>query len=104
MGGSPPGWFCSRRRLTRFAACLSCLAFWMQTTGTSLLAAKRRSLVHVQMAVQDSCSAHGLLYLAAVSGDWPVLCRLHQATSLVPLNRRQPDTICLVREKQMNYA
>jgi len=38
----------------------------MQTTGTTLLVAELRSLARVQMAAQDSRSAHGLLYLAAV--------------------------------------
>jgi len=42
------------------------LAFWMQTTGATLLATKRRSLVRVMMAVHDGRNAHGLLYLAAV--------------------------------------
>lgn len=42
------------------------LAFWMQTTGASLLAVNRCSPVPVRMAAQDSRSAHMLLYLAAV--------------------------------------
>jgi len=42
----------------------------MQTTGAVLLAAKRCSLARVPMPAQDSRSAHGLLYLAAVSADW----------------------------------
>jgi hypothetical protein len=41
----------------------------MQTTGTTLIAVKRRSLVRVGMSAQDSRSAHGLLYLAAVRDD-----------------------------------
>jgi hypothetical protein len=46
------------------------LAFWMQTSGTALLAVERCSLVRVWMAAQDSRSAHGLLYFAAVQDDW----------------------------------
>jgi hypothetical protein len=45
------------------------LAFWMQTTGATLLATKRRSLVRVLMVVHDGRCAHGLLYLAAVRDD-----------------------------------
>jgi hypothetical protein len=41
----------------------------MQTSGTALLAVERCSLVRVWMAVQDSRSAHGLLYFAAVRDD-----------------------------------
>jgi hypothetical protein len=44
-------------------------AFWMQTSGTALLAVERCSLVRVWMAAQDSRSAHGLLYFAAVRED-----------------------------------
>jgi hypothetical protein len=46
------------------------LAFWMQTTGTTLLAAERCSLARVRMPAQDSRSVRGLLYLAAVSDEW----------------------------------
>jgi hypothetical protein len=42
----------------------------MQTSGAALLASKRRSLVRALMAVHDGRSAHGLLYFAAVRGDW----------------------------------
>jgi hypothetical protein len=42
------------------------LTFLMRTTGTSLLAVKRRSPVHMPIRAQDSRSAHGLLWLAAV--------------------------------------
>jgi Protein of unknown function (DUF4240) len=42
------------------------LAFGMQTTGGVLFAVKRRSPARVWMAVQDSRSAHGLLYPPAV--------------------------------------
>jgi DNA-binding transcriptional ArsR family regulator len=42
------------------------LAFWMQTSGTALLAVERCSPARVRMPAQDSRSAHGLLYLAAV--------------------------------------
>jgi hypothetical protein len=45
------------------------LAVWMQTSGTALLAVERCSLVRVWMAAQDSHSAYGLLYLAAVRDD-----------------------------------
>ena len=38
----------------------------MQTTGTVLFAAKRRSLAHASMPAKDSHSTAGLLYLAAV--------------------------------------
>ncbi len=41
---------------------------WMQTTGAALLAVEWCSLARVRMAAQDSRSAHGLLYLAAVWG------------------------------------
>jgi hypothetical protein len=42
------------------------LAFWMQTTGATLLVVEWCSLVRVPMAAQDGRSVHGLLYLAAV--------------------------------------
>ena len=42
------------------------LTFWMQTTGAALLAVNRCSPARVWMPAQDSRSAHGLLYLAAV--------------------------------------
>jgi hypothetical protein len=41
----------------------------MQTTGAVLLTVKRSSLAHVRTPAQDSRSAHGLLYLAAVRDD-----------------------------------
>ena len=41
----------------------------MQTTGATLLATKRRSLVRVLMPVRDGRSAYGLLDLAAVRDD-----------------------------------
>jgi hypothetical protein len=47
-----------------------CRAFWMQTSGTALLAAERCSPVRVLTAGEDSRSAHGLLYFAAVRA-WP---------------------------------
>jgi hypothetical protein len=40
----------------------------MQTTGAALVAVRRCSSVRVRMLVQGSCSAYGLLYLAAVRG------------------------------------
>ena len=39
---------------------------WMQTNGTPLLAAKRRSLARMPMAAQDGSCAPGLLYSTAV--------------------------------------
>jgi len=42
----------------------------MQTTGTALLASEWRSIVRLWTPAQDSRSAHGLLYLAAVRDDW----------------------------------
>jgi len=42
---------------------------WMQTTGASLLAVNRCSPARVRMAAQDSRSAYGLLYPAAVWDD-----------------------------------
>jgi hypothetical protein len=42
------------------------LAFWMETSGASLLAVNRCSPARVWTFAQDSRSAHGLLYLAAV--------------------------------------
>jgi hypothetical protein len=44
-------------------------AFWMQTTGAPLLVVKRCSVMRAWMPAQDSRSAHGLLYLAAVRSD-----------------------------------
>jgi hypothetical protein len=41
----------------------------MQTTGTVLLAVSRASSARVRTPAQDSRSAHGLLYLAAVRDD-----------------------------------
>jgi hypothetical protein len=46
----------------------------MQTTGASLLAIGRSSPARVWTSTQDSRSAYGLLYPAAVSDDW----RKHQ--------------------------
>ena len=42
------------------------LTAWMQTVGAALLVVRERSLTRVLVAAQDSRSAHGLLYLAAV--------------------------------------
>ena len=47
------------------------LTIWMQTTSAVLLAVEWCSLARVRMAAQDSRSAHGLLYLAAVWDDGP---------------------------------
>jgi hypothetical protein len=41
----------------------------MQTTGAAQLATKRRSQACVLMPAQDGRSAHGLLYLTAVSDN-----------------------------------
>ena len=41
----------------------------MQTMGASLLAVSRRSPRRARTPVQDSRSAHGLLYLVAVWND-----------------------------------
>ena len=49
------------------------LAFWMQTTGAALLTTRWCSSARVLMPAQDSRSAHGLLYLAAVQGSQPDL-------------------------------
>jgi len=43
--------------------------FWMQTTGAALLMFIRCSPGRVRTPAQDSHSAHGLLYLAAVRDD-----------------------------------
>ena len=51
----------------------------MQNTGAILLAAQRCSLVRMWTPAQDSRSAHGLLYLAAVQDR----SRLCQAIRLV---------------------
>ena len=45
------------------------LAFWMQTTGATLLAVEPRSLVHVSATARDGRSACRLLCLAAVQDD-----------------------------------
>jgi hypothetical protein len=45
-------------------------AVWMQTTGTALLVAERRSIGRLRTPAQGSRSVHGLLYLAAVRDDW----------------------------------
>ena len=45
------------------------LAFWMQTTGATLIAVERCTLVRMWMSAQDSRGAHALLYLAAVRDD-----------------------------------
>jgi len=44
----------------------SVLAFWMQTTGATLLRVRRCGVVRAWMPAEDSRSAYGLLYLAAV--------------------------------------
>jgi hypothetical protein len=46
------------------------LAFWMQTTGAPLLAVSGCSSPRVWTLAQDSRSAYGLLYLAAVWAGW----------------------------------
>ena len=45
------------------------LASWMQNMGVALFAVERRSPMGVRMPAQDSRSAHGLLYPAAVRAD-----------------------------------
>ena len=45
-------------------------SIWMQTIGTTLIAAKRCSLVRMLTPAQGSRSAHALLYLATVRDDW----------------------------------
>ena len=62
VGGSIERPLAARKRQRR-------QTFWMQTSGTALLAVELCSLVHVWMAAQDSRSVHGLLYLAAVRND-----------------------------------
>lgn len=42
----------------------------MQTTGAALVVSERRSIVRLRTPAQDGLSTHGLLYLAAVRGDW----------------------------------
>ena len=68
-------WQVLRRKITGEGAArapiqgLELTAFWMQTTGACLFAVERCSPVRVWMAAQDSRSAHGLLYFAAVRDD-----------------------------------
>jgi hypothetical protein len=45
------------------------LAFWMQTTGTLLLAVKPCRLAGVRLVAQDGCSACGLLYSTGAFGN-----------------------------------
>jgi hypothetical protein len=63
-------------------ACAFSLTTWMQTMGASLLTVSWCSPPHVRTPVQDSRSAHGLLYLAAVRNDSHHLirrlCRAHR--------------------------
>jgi hypothetical protein len=47
--------------------------------GTALLAVERCSLARVCMAAQDSRSAHGLLYFAAVQGHRHHLIRRNRS-------------------------
>ena len=54
--------------LRNTAVALGRTTFWMQTTGAALLATEWRSVVRLRTPAQDSRSAHGLLYLAAVRG------------------------------------
>ena len=42
----------------------------MQTTGTTLVTVERCSLAYTWMLVRGSRGVYGLLYLAAVCGDW----------------------------------
>jgi hypothetical protein len=58
---------------------------WLQTTGASLLAVPRCSPRHVRTPVQDSRSAHGLLYLAAVQNDSHHLIRRNLHASPGPV-------------------
>jgi hypothetical protein len=46
------------------------LTAWMQTTGTALLVAERRSIGRLRTPAQGSRSVHGVLYLADVRDDW----------------------------------
>ena len=55
-------------------------AFWRQTTGTALLAVKRRCLACLVMAAQDGRRAHSLQYFVAVLADY--LQQEHRQTEL----------------------
>ncbi len=68
-GASPRDHDYCRRFAARQSGLASGLALWMQTTGACLLAVNGCSLARVRMSAQDSRSAHGLLYLAAVRND-----------------------------------
>jgi hypothetical protein len=45
-------------------------AVWMQTSGTPLVGVERCSLLRMWTSAEGSRSAHRLLYLSAVRGDW----------------------------------
>jgi hypothetical protein len=68
------------------------LSTWIQTIGTTLIAVKRCSLVHIWMPAQGSRSAHGLLYLAAIR-DW----REHQDRLTSAFPARFPSLRVCVR-------
>jgi hypothetical protein len=84
---SSSGPLSSRLRSLQVGGVLSCedqlgprlvhraLAFWMQTTGASLLAVKRCSPARVRMPAKDGRSAPGLLYRAAAAPRGAVLYR-----------------------------
>ena len=75
------------------AACASSLTTWMQTTGATLLVVKRRSVVRAWMPAQDSRSAHGLLYLAAVRDDPRQQERCQGRVDIGPATLTAPEAV-----------
>ena len=69
-------------------------AFWMQTTGASLLAVNRCSPAHVRTLAQDSRSAHGLLYLAAVRDDEREQEHCQGRIDVGPASLTAPEAVC----------
>jgi hypothetical protein len=69
------------------------LAFWMQTTGACLFAFNRCSSPRVQTPAQDSRSAHGLLYPAAVRDDQRQHEHCQGGVDISPASLTAPESV-----------
>ena len=74
------------------------LPFWMQTTGATLLAVKKPTIVRMWVPAQDGRSALGLLYSTAV---WDDSCQQERRQVSVDIAYQQLLTRCgqLVQER-----
>lgn len=70
-----------------------CTAFWMQTSGVTLIMGRRRSLARTWMLANGSSSVYELLYLAAVRGDWRAPLSVATVTHLVTRSPVSPGRV-----------